>query len=202
MFENWIFWLAAGYLSGSLPFSVWLGQLLIRKDVRAYGDHNPGTVNAWRAGGPKIGIPVLLLDYLKGAVPVFLASYVFGISGWQLVPVAIAPVAGHAYSIFLTFKGGKAITTSFGIWTGVTLWEAPTFLGLFLGLIYFIQLRDSWNFAIAMFCLLVYLIARQFTCPIVVIWAGNMLIFCLKGWHELRLKPSLRPWLIKYLQKH
>ena len=202
MFENWIFWLGAGYLSGSLPFSVWLGQLLIRKDVRACGDHNPGAVNAWRAGGAKIGIPVLLLDYFKGAVPVFLASYVFGISGWQLVPVAIAPIAGHAFSIFLKFKGGKAITTSFGIWTGVTLWEAPTFLGLFLCLVYLVQRRDSWNFAIAMLCLLVYLIAGQFTCPIIVTWVCNMLIFCLKSWREITLKPALRPWLIKYMQKH
>jgi len=149
-----------------------------------------------------IGITVLLFDYLKGAVPVTLASYLFGIEGWQLVPVAIAPVAGHAFSIFLKFEGGKSITTSFGIWTGVTLWEAPTLLGVFLGIIYFIQLRDSWNFAIAMICLLVYLIARQFPYPVVTIWACNMLIFCLKSWSELRLKPSLRPWLIKYLQNH
>lgn len=194
--------MATGYLSGSLPFSVWLCQLFLSKDVRSYGDHNPGALNAWRAGGFMIGIPVLLLDYLKGAVPVTLASYLFGISGWQLVPVAIAPVAGHAFSIFLKFRGGKSITTSFGIWTGVTLWEAPTLLGLFLFVIYFIQLRDSWNFAIAMICLLVYLLARQFPCTVVAIWVGSMLFFCLKSRGELQLKPCLRPWLIKYFKKH
>ncbi len=104
-----LLWTALGFLSGSLPFSVWLGKLLTRSDIRRYGDGNPGATNAWRAGGWQIGVPALLLDFLKRALPVGLARFWAGVDGWGLIPIALAPVLGHAFSPFLRFRGGKAI---------------------------------------------------------------------------------------------
>ncbi len=128
-----ILYTATSFLLGAMPFSVWMGRLILRTDVRNYGDGNPGAINAWRAGGYKSGLPAILLDYLKGAVPVSLASLRFGFTGWQLAVVALSPVLGHAFSPFLRFRGGKAVAVTFGIWTGLTLWEGPTILGIFLG---------------------------------------------------------------------
>jgi acyl-phosphate glycerol 3-phosphate acyltransferase len=88
----------AGYLLGGVLFAVLLGRLG-RHDVRAVGDRNPGAVNAFKAAGPVAGAAALLLDFLKGAVPVGLARWVFGVEGWWLVPVALAPVLGHAFAL-------------------------------------------------------------------------------------------------------
>jgi glycerol-3-phosphate acyltransferase PlsY len=60
------------------------------------GDGNPGAVNAWRAAGGRAGVPAGLFDFLKAAVPVGLANWVFGVSGWGLLPIALAPIVGHA----------------------------------------------------------------------------------------------------------
>lgn len=115
------------FLVGSVPFSLIVGRLF-RKDIRQFGEGNPGAANAFRAGGLRTGIPALILDSFKGVIPV--AILVEGVSYWQVPVIAIAPVLGHAFSPFLRFRGGKAIATSFGIWTALTVWWAPTAMGL------------------------------------------------------------------------
>ncbi|GAB4579752.1 MAG: glycerol-3-phosphate acyltransferase [Anaerolineales bacterium] len=99
-------------------------------DIRQYGDGNPGAFNVFRAGGKGWGWVAILLDGLKGAIPVGLANYWIGLEGWSLAVVALAPILGHAYSPLLKFRGGKALAVTFGVWTGLTLWLAPTILGL------------------------------------------------------------------------
>lgn len=117
-----------GFLAGALPFSVWLARLRGR-EVRAFGDGNPGAANAFRAGGAVIGITALLLDFLKAGLPVAAAWWWARLRGWPIVPVSLAPVLGHALSPFLRWRGGKAITATFGIWAGLTLWQGPSLLG-------------------------------------------------------------------------
>ena len=123
-------WAVIGFLSGSVPFAYWITLLLARADVRLYGDGNPGAVNAWKAGGWKCGVPALLLDFAKAAAPVHMAAVYVGLGSWSLIPAALAPVVGHAFSPFLRFRGGKAVAATFGIWAGLTLWEVPIVLGL------------------------------------------------------------------------
>ncbi len=88
MLETFL-WVLISFLSGSLPFAVWLGRLK-GKDVRQVGDRNPGAINAFRAGGKWIGLAVLLLDVSKAAAPIGLAYYEFGWRGARLVPIALA----------------------------------------------------------------------------------------------------------------
>ncbi|HNZ08400.1 MAG TPA: glycerol-3-phosphate acyltransferase [Bacillota bacterium] len=125
------------FLSGSVPFAWFAVKTFKGTDVRRVADGNPGAVNVFRACGPVIGSSVLLLDFLKGALPVYLLKA--GTSYRQLPILAIMPVLGHAFSPWLGFKGGKAITTSFGIWTALTLWEAPMAMGFgaFISLVLF-----------------------------------------------------------------
>lgn len=151
-----ILWIGLSFLSGSLPFSVWLGRLK-GKDVRAVGDQNPGAINAFRAGGKWIGLAVLLLDISKAAAPIGLAYYEFGWRGAKMIPIAIAPMLGHAYSPFLGFKGGKAIATALGVWIGLTLWKVPLVAVSSLTLFYLWLRNSGWSLLFTLGVVGVYL---------------------------------------------
>lgn len=196
-----LFWTGLGFLLGAMPFSYWLGRLVLRTDIRSYGDGNPGAVNAWRAGSWRVGLPAMLLDYLKGAVPVSLAHLAFGISGWGLIPVALAPVLGHAFSPFLRFRGGKAVAATFGIWTGLLVAEGPMVLGIFCGFFYLVQTVDAWAFILGMLGFVAYLLLRQADPLILGIWGGNMLILAWKHRRDLRQPIRPRPFLSKLLRR-
>lgn len=189
---NLLLWVILGFISGSMPFSYWLGKIFLKVDIRNYGDGNPGAANAMKAGRKRIGIPALLLDYLKGAIPVLLAKFGYGISGWELVPVALSPVAGHAFSPFLRLKGGKAVAVTFGIWTGLTLWAGPTVFGVCLQIAHKSQTSDAWSVMFGMMGILVYILLSRLEFPVFAIWTGNMIILLWKHRYELKNPIRLR----------
>jgi len=195
-------WLIIAFGCGTLPFSVWVGKLALHTEIRNYGDHNPGATNVIRAGGWKWGSLALLLDYLKGAIPVGIAYFVAGLGGVSLVLVALAPVLGHAYSPFLGFHGGKAVAVTFGIWTGLTLGEVPLVLGLLLGLWFGIVAVSGWAVLLAMLGLLVYLLMFHPDPLLLAVWGGNTLILVWKHRQDLKQPPYLRSWLQKRISKH
>ncbi|MBS1547555.1 MAG: glycerol-3-phosphate 1-O-acyltransferase PlsY [Bacteroidetes bacterium] len=112
--------MAISYLCGSIPSSVWWGKAFYGIDVREHGSHNAGATNTFRVLGPKAGIPVLLLDVLKGFLPVRLLPFWSGLEpysdAWTLLRVllVLAAVVGHLYPVFAGFRGGKGIATSLG----------------------------------------------------------------------------------------
>ena len=85
-------------------------------DLRQYGSGNIGATNAWRVIGKKAGILIFVLDFLKGVIPVFLAAYFIG-TPWSMVIAGIMSIAGHVFSIFTAFQGGKAVATGLGVVT-------------------------------------------------------------------------------------
>jgi glycerol-3-phosphate acyltransferase PlsY len=192
-------WVLAGFFFGSIPFSVIIGRLAKKADLRNYGDKNPGAWNVMRAAGWRWGIIALLLDYIKGAVPVGLAWFWAGLSGWQMVLVALSPLLGHAFSPFLLFHGGKAVSTTFGVWTGLTVWSGPTVLGLFLGLFY--ALLDSSSWAVILTFLFFGGFAAFYYLPsnpeFGWIWLGNFALLAWKHHREIRGFPKLRIEILK-----
>jgi acyl phosphate:glycerol-3-phosphate acyltransferase len=177
---------AVGFLSGSLPFSVWLARLRGR-DACSVGDGNPGAINAFRAAGARVGIPALLLDFLKGALPVAAAFWLLGLRGWLLLPVAIAPVLGHAFSPFLGFRGGKAIAVTFGVWSGITLWQGPCLLGaVFLLGKFVFRLSDARTVLLGTAVLLVAAVLWWREPALVALAVANAAVLGWKHRHELR----------------
>lgn len=196
-----LFWTMLGFWLGAIPFSVWIGRLFLQTDIRRHGDGNPGATNAWRAAGWRVGIPTLLLDYLKGAVPVGLAHFGAGVSGWGLVVVALAPVLGHAYSPLLRGRGGKALASTFGIWTGLTLAEGSLVLGLLLGLFIILQTNDGWAVILGFLFFLGYLGLRQADGFILAVGTANALLVAWKYRLYLQSPPRLRPRLLTVLRR-
>lgn len=101
------------YLLGSLPNGLYVANLK-GIDIRNEGSKNTGATNVFRVMGAKFGILVLILDALKGFIPLFIADK-FGVTGNSLVLIGIIAVIGHTFSPFLNFKGGKGVATSLGI---------------------------------------------------------------------------------------
>ena len=184
----------AGFLLGSIPFSVWIGKLGTGVDIREYGDHNPGSTNVLRARGWKPALVALLLDAFKGAIPVSLAWFGLGISGAAIVPAALAPIAGHAFSPWLGWRGGKAVATTFGVWTGLTLGAGPITLGLLLGLMFSVFENSAWAMILAFLAfggfVLPYYGATQ--PELMLVWLGNLAILLIKHRGDLRQPAGIR----------
>jgi glycerol-3-phosphate acyltransferase PlsY len=110
-----------GYLSGSLPWGLWLGRWVRGVDVRTLGSGNLGATNVYRSLGPGLGILTLVLDMLKGALPVWLlgataiAERFPGGAEWCRVAVGFCAIAGHVWTVFAGFKGGKGVATTAGV---------------------------------------------------------------------------------------
>lgn len=103
------------YLIGSIPSGVWIGRIFCHKDPRDAGSHNIGTTNAYRVLGPVAGTVVLVLDILKGTLGASLPGLFGYQEHWLVLVCGLAAVLGHTTSIFIHFKGGKAVATSAGI---------------------------------------------------------------------------------------
>jgi glycerol-3-phosphate acyltransferase PlsY len=113
------------YLIGSLSFAVIVSRAFGLSDPRTYGSGNPGATNVLRSGSKKAAAVTLLLDALKGFVPVVLVKYAgpqFGLEEGTLALVAIAAFLGHLFPVFFQFKGGKGVATALGVLLGISGW--------------------------------------------------------------------------------
>ncbi len=104
-----------GYILGSVPNALWIGKVFKGIDVREHGSKNTGSTNAARVLGAKLGILTLILDISKGAIPVILALILKENTDVKLILIGMSAIFGHSFSIFLKFKGGKAVATTLGV---------------------------------------------------------------------------------------
>jgi glycerol-3-phosphate acyltransferase PlsY len=201
MFDMFL-WTVIGFAAGSLPFSLWIGRVALKKDITQYGDANPGATNVLRAGGRGAAALALLLDTLKAAIPISIAYYAIGIDDWRLVPVALAPVFGHAFSPFLRFHGGKALATTLGMWIALTLWTIPTLGGFSVLGFSLLVGANGWAVIFANLIILAYLLIAptlfdflnlQPATPILLaIWVGNVALLIYRHRADLSTPPTLR----------
>jgi glycerol-3-phosphate acyltransferase PlsY len=192
-------WALIAFISGSLPLSVWLGKIALGVDIRNYGDGNPGAANVWRAGGRWWGLVAILLDGFKGLIPVAIANFALGIQGWWLAVIALAPVAGHTFSPFLGFHGGKALSTTFGVWCGLTLWLGPSVLGISFALGLAVLVTPGWSVLFGMLILLVVLLVTGSDPVLLAVWSGNFLLLIWRHLSDLKQPPQISKGILKTL---
>ena len=124
-----------GYVLGSCPWGYWLVRIFRHEDVRQAGSGNIGGTNVWRSYGARLGLPVLVLDVLKGFVPAFLAVVL--VSHLAGLIVGSAAMAGHWRPLFLRFaRGGKVIATGGGVFFAVAPLVALTALAVWVALFF------------------------------------------------------------------
>jgi glycerol-3-phosphate acyltransferase PlsY len=124
------------YLLGSIPSGLLVARALGGPDPRRSGSGNLGTANLYRLLGRKAGALTLASDVAKGAVPVALARLTLhSLGSWQdtgVALVAAAAVAGHVFPLYLKFKGGKAVATTFGVVAVLAPWAALNLVAVYL----------------------------------------------------------------------
>lgn len=111
--------LVVAYLLGSIPTAVWVGKYFYNIDVREHGSGNAGATNVFRVLGKKAGIPVLIVDVLKGLLATLLANYSNIANSSELINFQLClgfmALIGHIFPVFASFRGGKGIATLLGI---------------------------------------------------------------------------------------
>jgi acyl phosphate:glycerol-3-phosphate acyltransferase len=130
--------LIAAYLLGSVPNAVWIGRYFFNTDVRNHGSKNAGSTNAIRVLGYKAGIPVLLLDIMKGFLAVkmiYLTFYYIPATGdyinFQLL-LGMAVIIGHIFPVFASFRGGKGVATLLGVILAIDPISTVICIGVFM----------------------------------------------------------------------
>jgi glycerol-3-phosphate acyltransferase PlsY len=123
-----------GYLSGSLPFSIWVTRLVKHVDVRDAGSGHATTTNTIRQAGFGWGALVAVLDVAKGFIPTFLALTYIN-NTWIVALTAAFAVAGHCWPLFAQFRGGMGIATFGGALIATNWFSAVIGLGLLLALV-------------------------------------------------------------------
>ncbi|MGG1313724.1 MULTISPECIES: glycerol-3-phosphate acyltransferase [Cohnella] len=191
-----IVWTAVSFLSGSLMFSYWLG-LIARRNLKDVGDGNPGALNLWKAAGYSYGLAGVALDFLKGYVPVAWLMHAGAAAGYAIVPVAAAPVLGHAFSPFMKWRGGKAIAATFGVWSAATGFSASLAYAVILAVLLAVARwinkgrptsadADGFQVVFGMLLLSVYLLAAGYSYALLGLWLVNFLLLVYTHRRELR----------------
>lgn len=192
---NTVIWVVIGLLLGCLPFSYWVGRLFLGKDIRQYGDGNPGATNVFNAGGAIPYILAILLDAFKAAVPVWLAQQVSHITGWQLSLVAIAPLAGNAFSPFLHFRGGTGVAALYGAWLGLLGWVGPVVIAASFGVMFIFIRETPWCVILGMLIFLVFLLAGPYSPYLAIAWVGHETLMGYNRRQHFTHRPKMQQWV-------
>lgn len=111
--------LIISYLIGSIPTAYLVGRICAKVDIRTVGSGNVGASNVYRVVGKSVGISVLIIDILKGLLPVCLVGLLEFDTIYKVV-AGLGAISGHTWTIFLKFKGGKGVATGLGVFLGLT----------------------------------------------------------------------------------
>jgi glycerol-3-phosphate acyltransferase PlsY len=196
-----LLWILIAFISGSLPFSLWLGRVFLGTDIRQYGDGNPGATNVFRAGSPVLGITVLLLDVAKAALPIGFCYNNLSIRGIPMLLIATAPLLGHSFSPFLNFRGGKALAATLGAWIGLTTWKAS--LSAVIGVVVGVLVLSSagWGVMLAMAAILLTLLIWLPSGILLGIWGLQTILLAWTHRQDLKQPPAFHPRIKSLLSR-
>jgi glycerol-3-phosphate acyltransferase PlsY len=190
----------AAFTLGACPFSLWIGRKFLNRDIRHFGDANPGAWNVFLAGGRKAGWLALLLDIGKGIPIVVLANLVFNMPLPAIYIVGVSAILGHAFSPFLRFRGGKAVAVTYGVLVALPQREIFVLMAIFMLLGFlFIEVR-AWVIMLGPLGSLVYFWITEITSIELILLLAVLLIFAIKNYPELRTFPGYKGILLRWFQ--
>jgi acyl phosphate:glycerol-3-phosphate acyltransferase len=154
----------AAYLIGSLSFAVIVSRLMGLKDPRTFGSKNPGATNVLRSGNKAAAVVTLLLDAVKGLLPVLLVKWFgkpWGLEEGTMAMVGFAAFAGHLWPVFFRFKGGKGVATFIGVVFGIDLVLGIATAATWAIIAFFFRYSSLASLVSATFALAYYLLGNR-----------------------------------------
>lgn len=158
----------AAYLVGSLSFAVIVSRVMGLNDPRTYGSKNPGATNVLRSGSKAAAVVTLLLDALKGWLPVVLVKWFgepYGLSDGTVALVGLAAFMGHLFPIFFRFVGGKGVATALGVLFGISGVLGLAAAATWLIIAFFFRFSSLASLAVAVFAPVYYVFADGLAWP-------------------------------------
>jgi len=152
------------YLIGSLSFAVVVSRFMGLADPRTYGSNNPGATNVLRSGNKVAALLTLLLDGVKGWLPVWWVVHfgaAYGLGQGSVALVALAAFVGHVWPVFFRFKGGKGVATAAGVLTGIEPFLGLATLATWLIVAYFSRYSSLAALASALFAPAYYFLGHR-----------------------------------------
>ena len=192
-----LIWSSISFLSSSVPWSLIIGLLFIKKDIRSVGDNNPGSTNVLKLGGLKPGLLAIVLDISKAFFPVFIAIKYFNIGSWSIMIVATFSLLGSIFSPFLKFKGGKSLAVSCGLWVAISSGMIIPLICLIMATANLIQKIHIWTILSGWIGILIWVILTGFKVEYLILWLINFIIVMMKHKGEFSQRVILREWLVK-----
>ena len=168
-----IFAAIVAYLMGSLSFAVIVSSLMGLNDPRTFGSKNPGATNVLRSGSKPAAVITLVLDALKGFIPVLLVQLfgkAYGLGDGTVALVGIAAFLGHLYPAFFKFVGGKGVATAVGVLFGVHWALGLACIISFAIILYFFRYVSLASLVAAVFAPVCYLFGDT------VLWSADRYI--------------------------
>lgn len=151
----------AAYLLGSLSFAVIVTRAMGMADPRTYGSKNPGATNVLRSGSKAAAVVTLLLDAVKGWLPVVLVKWFgqpYGLEDGTVALVGLAAFLGHLWPVFFRFEGGKGVATALGVLLGISVWLGLATALTWLIIAFFFRYSSLASLVAAVFAPVYYLL--------------------------------------------
>jgi glycerol-3-phosphate acyltransferase PlsY len=152
------------YLIGSVSFAVVVSRFMGLDDPRSYGSNNPGATNVLRSGNKLAAVLTLLLDAVKGWLPVWVVVHegaAYGLGEGTVAMVALAAFMGHVWPVFFRFQGGKGVATAAGVLIGIQPFLGVATLATWLIVAYFSRYSSLAALASALFAPAYYFLGHR-----------------------------------------
>ena len=186
---------------GACPFSLWVGKWLLGKDIRNYGDGNPGAYNVMRAGGRWSFALALFLDIGKGIPFVALASHYYGLPLFMVLAIGLSAILGHAFTPILRFDGGKALAVMGGVMLGLPQLDMFVATVIFMLLGFLLIEVDAWRVMFGTTGTLIYSAVTKGVSLEPLFMLCVIAILVVKHFDDLKTMPRFRGKLITWLRE-
>ena len=188
-------WFFVSFFSASIPWSLIIGFIFSKQDIRTIGDRNPGGTNTLKLAGIKVGLLAISLDILKSFFPIYFAI-IFGFDGFQLAILCFAAISGSIFSPFLRFNGGKSLAVSCGIWMANSLGMIGALICLIMAFSHLIQKTHLWTILSGWLGILIWVLIFSLSIEYIVIFIINFILVMFKHKNEFNQKIILRNWVL------
>ena len=188
-------WFFVSFFSESIPWSLIIGFIFSKQDIRTIGDKNPGGTNTLKLSGIKVGLLAISLDILKSFFPIYFAI-IFGFDGFQLAILCFAAISGSIFSPFLRFNGGKSLAVSCGIWMAISSGMIGPLICFIMAFSHLIQKTHIWTILSGWLGILIWVLIFSLSIEYVVIFIINFILVMFKHKNEFNQKIILRNWVL------